>query len=205
MTSVLLYSGPHITRRLGPFARAAVWFQGCPFTCKNCIAADSQEQGIGTRLKVDRLAAKIIDIGQEKIEGVTISGGEPFLQIKALSELISELRKHDMGIIVFSGYTLDVLSKRAEGCPDTRRVLDRIDVLIDGVYVDSKAISESMRGSDNQNIHYLSNRYVSERAYFENYKKGVMEVKSQGPESFLVGIPDIKLSDKLLAIKRQPQ
>ena len=92
----------------------------------------SQDRDSGRIISVFDLADIIIQSGRD---GLTISGGEPFLQAQALYELVNLIRaKRDIGIIVYTGYTLDEIlqSKDLYMC----RFLEQIDLLIDGPYIE---------------------------------------------------------------------
>ena len=177
------------TTCLGPGYRAAVWFQGCPFRCTGCIAPDALEFDGGTVLDVQDIISAVDS--DSRIEGITCSGGEPFAQPRALAAILAGLRNLRRGAIVFSGYTLEHLYRRADSTPAIGEALGLTDVLIDGMYVDGRNTGEShMRGSDNQRIHFLTDRYVSDRAYFENYHRDRFEIRTaMGGDAMLVGVP----------------
>ena len=100
----------------------------------------------------------------DRIEGVTCSGGEPFAQPQALAAILGGLRNSQHGVIVFSGYRLEYLRQRGASEPDIANALG----LIDGVYIEKRNASHTqMRGSDNQRIYFLTDRYETERSYFE--------------------------------------
>ena len=135
MTDVLrLHNIVYHTRTLGPGDRTAIWFQGCRRRCKGCMSESSRPMDGGWDVSIPKLCSAILQ--QTGIEGVTISGGEPFLQAEALYTLISGLRsKSNLGVIVYTGYTIEQLKERNDLY--INRLLDgMIDLLIDGEYVD---------------------------------------------------------------------
>lgn len=92
-------------------------------------------------------------------DGVTYSGGEPFLQAAPLAALSERLQAAGLGIACSSGYTRSEL----EGHPDpaVRTLLARLDLLIDGPFVQARrAPLRCWRGSANQHVHFLSARYA---------------------------------------------
>jgi len=136
------------TRTLGPFLRFALWVQACPFRCTNCMTPAAQTESGGTLVPISELADKIINT--PSIEGLTITGGEPFAQSAALVQLIKQVRlTKDLGIIVYSGYTL----KKLQVLPYAVELLQHIDLLIDGTYVAALNDGGSLRGSSNQQVH----------------------------------------------------
>ena len=93
---------------------------------------------------------------QGEISGVTISGGEPLQQPRALRQLVVGLRaRTGLSILLFSGY------RRAEieAMPEGPAILACIDVLVAGRYMPSRHKGEGLVGSSNQEIHLLSDRY----------------------------------------------
>jgi len=89
------------------------------------------------------------------IDGVTISGGEPFMQSQELGQLIDFICKEiSTDILVFTGYTLEDLKARKELVIDS--ILDKISVLIDGPYIRELNDNTGLRGSSNQIIHVFN-------------------------------------------------
>lgn len=145
---------------LGPGIRAAIWVQGCPFRCRGCVAGETLPFRGGSEVQVDSLAAELAALTE--IEGVTISGGEPMAQAPALVSLIDQIRaRRDLSFMCYSGFTLAEL--RQDGTPAQRQLLDRLDILVDGRFVRERQTDLQWRGSNNQIIHLLSERYQSFR------------------------------------------
>ncbi|GAB2719671.1 4Fe-4S single cluster domain-containing protein [Kitasatospora kifunensis] len=143
---------------LGPGSRAVIWVQGCPLRCRGCVAAETlpfapAEQGRPVAELVDWLAAL------PGIEGVTLSGGEPFAQADALVELLDQLRQRrpELSAMAYSGFRLTALRR---GSPGQRALLERLDLLVDGPYVAALHADLRWRGSTNQRIHLLTQRYA---------------------------------------------
>jgi anaerobic ribonucleoside-triphosphate reductase activating protein len=143
----------------GPGKRFALWCQGCVRRCAGCC--NIHLQALEARQIVDvRTMFEYIHkaVRQYSIEGVTFLGGEPFLQARGLYELACLCRKAGLTVMAFSGYTLEEL--RMSGLSYARRLLKRIDLLLDGPYI--KEQSENKRnwaGSQNQRFHYLTSAY----------------------------------------------
>lgn len=140
---------------LGPGNRFGIWVQGCNRNCEGCVAKDSKDSSMGRTINIGALAWEIINAD---VEGVTISGGEPFLQAKALSELIKKVKEiKDIGVIVYTGYLYEELDE----VDDASELLKVTDLLIDGPYVKALDDGKSLRGSSNQRVIPLTERYVS--------------------------------------------
>ncbi len=176
------------TRALGPFLRFAVWVQGCPFRCRNCMTPDALPEMGGYSVPMTELAHQIIDTPD--IEGLTLSGGEPFAQSHGLARLINQVRKQkDIGVIAYSGYTLLKLRQTAEKEPSVNNLLGAIDLLIDGPYISARNDGLSLRGSSNQRVHALTERYAA--IIGDWYARPRREVKMhlRRHDLMLVGIP----------------
>jgi hypothetical protein len=90
------------------------------------------------------------------IEGLTVSGGEPLQQPEALLDLLARVRTAGLSTLLFSGYTLGEIENQSVG----RAVLDVVDVLVAGRYVQSRHLGQMLLGSANQHIHVLTSRYT---------------------------------------------
>ena len=147
------------SRANGPGLRFAVWFQGCSLGCPGCFNPATHAGGTGEPTAADALVDRIAGDAERDaaIEGVTISGGEPFEQPDGLLALVLGLRRRAprLSILVFSGFTRGEIERQPLG----PAVLGAIDVLVDGRFVERRLLGRGMRGSDNQKIHLLSGRH----------------------------------------------
>jgi anaerobic ribonucleoside-triphosphate reductase activating protein len=125
------------------------------------------------------------------IEGLTVSGGEPFLQIDALYELLQRFRENtSLGLILYTGYYLAEL--REMGNAKVDEILSSFtDILIDGPYIDELNDGKSLRGSKNQTVHFLTGRYRDAAALYDSSARNV-EMQVTDKEMFFIGIPDRK-------------
>jgi anaerobic ribonucleoside-triphosphate reductase activating protein len=115
----------------------------------------------------------------EGIEGVTLSGGEPFAQPRSLVRFLDRLRgrRPELSAMSYSGFTLRQLLDRGA---DARCFLDRLDILIDGQYVQTLHADLLWRGSKNQAIHFLSSRYADLEGKPDRSAGLEMEVTTEG-------------------------
>ena len=117
---------PVVSQTLGPGKRFLIWLQGCDKRCPGCLSPDFQPKEAAYLIPVGNLLALVEE--QKEIEGVTVSGGEPFLQSRTLAVFLKLIKERNLTVIVFSGYSLKEL--RSWGNPETYKDLDLIDVLI---------------------------------------------------------------------------
>lgn len=182
---IRIYNYQDGVTKLGPGIRFILWTQGCARCCKGCMTPMSQDGDSGRIISVFDLADIIIQSGRD---GLTISGGEPFLQAQALYELVNLIRaKRDIGIIVYTGYTLDEIlqSKDLYMC----RFLEQIDLLIDGPYIEELNDGMNLRGSSNQRAIALTARYESDVDGYGS-KKAEVEFFMKEDKVLMVGVPD---------------
>ena len=137
----------------GPGRRSSVLFAGCPLACAGCWVPHLHAADAGAAVPVTRLADVLMDPAHAR-DGVSILGGEPFAQPDALHALVGALRSRGCPhILVYSGYTHERLRGLAHRRPSIGAVLDEVDVLIDGPYVESLAAGAGpWTGSSNQRV-----------------------------------------------------
>ncbi len=138
---------------LGPGRRLVIWVRGCSRRCAGCMTPELWQSASPT--PVTDIANELLPFLQ-KVDGLTISGGEPFEQPDALCALLDSLRReNNVETLLYSGYLLEEISS---GDQAARELLSRLDLLIDGPYIASCSNVLQWRGSDNQRLHLLSTR-----------------------------------------------
>jgi anaerobic ribonucleoside-triphosphate reductase activating protein len=140
------------------------------------------------KIDVEELARTLSAV--EDAEGVTISGGEPFLQPGPLAVFLRNVRnRRDYGAIIYTGFRYEELTERRENEPDVLELLGMTDILIDGRYVAALDDGKAYRGSSNQRIIQLSERYSSvfEEYYSSPRRRTEMTFTRNG--TVLVGVP----------------
>lgn len=142
------------SRANGPGLRAVVWFQGCTLGCPGCFNPATHDPHGGYQSDTACLAAEIL-ASAPQIDGISISGGEPFQQPDALLDLLTRLAGSRLSRLVFTGYTLDEIHRYRLG-PE---ILRHLDILIAGRYDTSQRVAKGLLGSSNQQIHLLTGRH----------------------------------------------
>jgi anaerobic ribonucleoside-triphosphate reductase activating protein len=86
-------------------------------------------------------------------DGLTITGGEPFIQAADNAGLAAVAREKGLSVWVYSGLLFEDIKERARNEPDVMRLLEQTNVLVDGRFIKSKkSLSLKWRGSRNQRI-----------------------------------------------------
>lgn len=146
---------------LGPGNRIGIWFCGCPRRCQGCSNPELWTFQKRYQTTLDTIIGIIKNVADNnKVDGFTITGGDPFYQPQALSSLLNELHFINDDILVYTGY------QKEELLPEQ---LKNITVLIDGQYIESRNNNAILRGSDNQRIFILNEKYDK---IYENYLSG---------------------------------
>lgn len=168
---------------LGFGKRLGIWFQGCKRNCLNCISPELKSGFGGKIITVEKLKKMIPNI--KEIDGLTISGGEPFDQPKGLLKVVqwfSECCNDD--IIIFTGYTLQELRNKQSVVIE--EILSNISVLIDGEYIDELNAGVGMRGSTNQTVYVWKN--IDKYSDLETRERNIQCVLLKN-KLWMIGIP----------------
>ena len=132
----------------GPGIRTTVFGQGCPHHCPGCHNPETWEFGCGTEVPVEAVVEMVK--ANPLCRGVTFSGGEPFAQAGAFAKLGRLLKAAGYEVASYSGYTFEQL---LQGTAEQRELLETVDVLIDGPFVQAeRSLELNFRGSRNQRI-----------------------------------------------------
>lgn len=182
------------TKVLGPGIRAVVWFHGCTRHCPHCIAAGMNHSEDFETIAAEQLAERVLQL--DDIEGITLSGGEPFQQnaVDLLAFVQAVKAKSNLSIMVYTGYLIDELKSR----PETAKILQFLDLLVDAPYIHEQNDDSVWRGSANQTIHFLSERYMALREEILHRKGREMEIRLGLDGTLdLTGIPSKKFVENL--------
>lgn len=132
----------------GPGLRYTVFTQGCFHNCQGCHNPQSHDPHGGYDKDIQDILKEIDQ--NPLLDGVTFSGGEPFLQAQSLIELAKEIKKRHLHLIIYSGYTFEEIMNMDDFC---QKLLSLCDVLIDGRFVLSlRSLTLLYKGSSNQRV-----------------------------------------------------
>jgi anaerobic ribonucleoside-triphosphate reductase activating protein len=132
---------------LGPGNRLALWVAGCRLACAGCISPELRHAAAGKPIDPGLLAEHILSLPQA-LDGLSISGGEPFDQADRLAALWSLLlaQRPHWNLLIFSGYRYRQLQRM----PQTAGLLRDCDLLIAGPYRSDRPGSAALQASANQ-------------------------------------------------------
>jgi len=133
----------------GPGLRFTIFAQGCPHHCPGCHNPSTHDQNGGHEEDTQALIEKMLK--NPLLSGVTLSGGEPFLQSAACLEIAKAAHAANLNVWAYTGYTWEHLMR--ENDPDRMALLREVDVLVDGPFIASKRSLElDFCGSSNQRL-----------------------------------------------------
>lgn len=137
----------------GEGVRCSLYVSGCPFACVGCFneAAWSFRYGKPyTRELEDQIMA---DLAKDYVQGLTLLGGEPFLNTEVCLSLVTRVRAElgdSKDVWSWTGYTFEELLLES---PDKRALLKEVDVLVDGRFeLAQRDLRLQFRGSRNQRV-----------------------------------------------------
>ena len=133
----------------GPGIRISIWVQGCSRHCPGCFNPETWDFN-GGKLFSQHAKEQFLKLANDKdIVGFSILGGEPLQQGNDMLDLVKSMKEEypDKTIWMWTGYTYEELTD------EQREIVNYIDVLVDGSFVESKKCpSKRFRGSSNQRI-----------------------------------------------------
>ena len=136
----------------GPGYRFTVWTQGCLHHCEGCHNPQTWDMNGGFEADTDEVFEQITS--DPLLDGVTLSGGDPFYQAKPMAELarkIKAFKGFPLNLIVFTGFTFEELLAQGNDENGYLELLRECDYLIDGRFILSqRSLELKFRGSRNQ-------------------------------------------------------
>ena len=140
----------------GPGLRLPIYLQGCEHDCPGCHNPESHDLIGGILMSVEEVMQAIEPKINLLLNGITFTGGEPFLQSEQLLVLVKEIierkifnNKGDIPIVIYTGYLFDDLIKDEK----VLKLLEYTNLLIDGKFeLDKRDTTLQFVGSGNQRI-----------------------------------------------------
>ena len=137
----------------GEGVRCSIYVSGCLFNCPGCYNKAAQNFHYGQPYTQELEDQIMEDLSHDYVQGLTLLGGEPFLNTQVCLKLVHRLRKefgHKKDIWSWTGYTWEELQKESD---DKLELLRNLDILVDGRFILAKKdLTLQFRGSSNQRI-----------------------------------------------------
>lgn len=137
----------------GEGVRNSLYVSGCLFACEGCFNKAVQNFNYGTPFTKSLMNQIIEDLSHDYVQGLTLLGGEPFLNTDVCLSVVKRVREtfgSTKDIWSWSGYTFEELLLET---PDKLELLHSIDILVDGRFELAKRnLNLQFRGSSNQRI-----------------------------------------------------
>lgn len=144
----------------GPGVRMTIFFQGCGHKCEGCHNQHLWDYSGGVERSVEDIICAMSK-SAPIIDGITLSGGEPFDQAVCAKEIAAAARQMGLSIWAYTGYSFEDLQTMSQADSDIRELLACVDTLVDGKYLLALSDAElQYRGSKNQRIIELLNGSV---------------------------------------------
>lgn len=176
------------TEAMGPGRRTCLWVRGCSIRCQGCATPEYLTRRADADETVDALWKQILEAHiRYRLEGISFSGGEPFEQARSLAILAARAHEAGLSVVCWTGYYRERLegSLAPTGASD---LLRHTDLLIDRPYIAlKKADALPLRGSTNQQLHFLTDRYTIQNIGEE----ATIEAKVAGDGLVAVGVADM--------------
>jgi anaerobic ribonucleoside-triphosphate reductase activating protein len=137
----------------GEGVRCSLYVSGCLFACEGCFNRATWSFRYGTPYTAELEERILADLAQSYVQGLTLLGGEPFLNTGVCLSLVRRVRAEfgrTKDIWSWTGYTYEELLLDS---PDKLELLGQLDVLVDGRFDEAlKDLRLQFRGSSNQRI-----------------------------------------------------
>lgn len=135
----------------GEGIRTVIWTQGCSHNCKGCHNPETHNFNGGALIEIEDIKKELLNLKFQ--DGITLSGGDPFMQPDACLEIAKFAKKIGLNVWSYTGFTFDQLKTLGRTKPVIIELLKNIDVLIDGKFIlEEKTYEAPYRGSKNQRI-----------------------------------------------------
>ncbi|WP_392486737.1 anaerobic ribonucleoside-triphosphate reductase activating protein [Haloimpatiens sp. FM7315] len=130
--------------------RSVIFVSGCNHNCPGCQNKCMQDFSYGSEVQIEEILDRIKN-NKPIIKGVTFSGGEPFENAEGLLELAKDIKKMDLNLWCYTGFTYEEILKSKDEYKI--ELLKNMDVLVDGKFKEElKENAKKYTGSRNQRV-----------------------------------------------------
>lgn len=136
----------------GEGIRAVIWTQGCSHNCPGCHNPETHDFNAGYLVDIADIKKQIEELVTSH-NGITLSGGDPLMQVDSCLELAKYAESLGLNVWCYTGFTFEELLLASKSKPIIKEFLNTIDVLVDGRFkIEEKTFDAIFRGSKNQRI-----------------------------------------------------
>lgn len=133
----------------GPGLRLTIFTQGCLHHCPGCHNPQTHDPEGGSWADTEDILAAAAE--NPLLDGITLSGGDPFLQPVPCLALAEGAHKIGLNVWTYTGYTWEALWE--ENAPEKIALLKETDVLVDGPFLlAERSLELRFCGSRNQRL-----------------------------------------------------
>ena len=151
----------------GPGIRMVLFAQGCKHQCQGCHNPETHSFSGGTLHSMEGILAQIRK--NPLLDGVTLSGGEPFEQAELFADLAVEVKKMGLNIMTYTGYTLETIRENPRRKDGWEKLIENTDILVDGRFdLQKRNILLKFRGSENQRVIDVKNSSEKDKIVMVN-------------------------------------
>jgi len=135
----------------GEGIRTVIWTQGCPHNCPSCHNPETHDFNGGILMDINDIKKELSS--NKNQDGITLSGGDPFVQPEACYEIANYAKELGLNVWCYTGFTFEEIINMSKKNAIYKKLLENIDVLIDGKFIlQLKNFNLKYRGSSNQRI-----------------------------------------------------
>jgi len=179
-------------RAFGPGERFVLWVKGCSPQCPGCHSSDFPSSVDCEWTLIEDLEHRILATGG--LEGLTVTGCEPFVQARALGVLAQRVRRAGLSVMVHSSFMVEQLVSGV--VPYAQWLLYSADLVMEGRYRQDLPTAKRWRGSDNQRLIALSSRYAGQVEVWNQPLGQGFEIRMQADGMLeVLGIPPVGWKD----------
>ena len=132
----------------GDGIRTVIWFQGCKHHCKECQNPETWNFDGGMEVDIEDIKEQLKKLKYQT--GITLSGGDPFFQASAATEIAKFAHSIGLNVWTYTGFTYDEIINAND---EKMELLKNTDALVDGRFeIDKKSLACKFRGSTNQRV-----------------------------------------------------
>lgn len=155
----------------GPGKRLLLFLKGCSIHCDGCVNKHLWSFDSG-KLYHTKEIIDICDI--ERVDGITIHGGEPLDQAEGLLKLVKDIKNKGLTIVLFTGYIKKELKKTQ------KNIWDKSDIVIAGRFdIKKRNTNLQFRGSTNQRIYTHEGKYKNYKVK-DGHTTAILTINSNG-------------------------